>query len=71
MFYSDDAADTSNVVAYRSLHTSKPAHLAAPPVADPTTGSQPITAVAQRGSNQLSLEQPQNKAGAFLPYYCV
>lgn len=42
-----------------------PALLAAPP-SDPATGSQPITTLAQQGSNQLSLEQPQNKAGAFL-----
>ncbi|KIM78932.1 hypothetical protein PILCRDRAFT_824056 [Piloderma croceum F 1598] len=50
------------IQTYRSLHTSKPALLAAPQTADLATGSQPITAVAQRGSNQLSLEQPQNKA---------
>jgi len=32
-----------------------PASTACPP--------EPITALAKRGSNQLSLEQPQNKAG--------
>jgi len=50
------------IQTYRWLHTSKPALLAAPSTTDPATGSQPITVVAQRGSNQLSLEQPQNKA---------
>jgi len=47
----------------RSFYTSSPALRAEPPqpIPGPTV---PITALAQRGSNQFSLEQPQNKAGA-------
>ncbi|KAG6917814.1 hypothetical protein DXG01_000874 [Tephrocybe rancida] len=52
--------------AYRHLHSSKPASLAQPSSPTPistTSATEPITVLAQRGSNQLSLEQPQNKAG--------
>jgi hypothetical protein len=63
---SDDMADVKfNATAYRSLHFSKPALLAAPSTVNPATGKEPITTIAQRESNQLSLEQPQNKAGMF------
>jgi len=50
------------LLAMRSLHSSKPTHLAAPPPTDPATGSQPMPVVAHRGSLQQSLETPQNKA---------
>jgi len=53
------------IPAYRSLHTSKPVLLAEPstPIPSSTTSStEPITTLAQRGSNQFSLEHPQNKA---------
>ncbi|KAG5642831.1 hypothetical protein DXG03_002062 [Asterophora parasitica] len=50
-------------IAHRSLHTSKPVSLAEPSTAAATTSAtEPITVLAQRGSNQYSLEQPQNKA---------
>ncbi|KAG6832032.1 hypothetical protein H0H87_003013 [Tephrocybe sp. NHM501043] len=51
--------------AYRYLHSSKPANLAEPSTPIPTSttsATEPITTLAQRGSNQLSLETPQNKA---------
>ncbi|KII92386.1 hypothetical protein PLICRDRAFT_88991 [Plicaturopsis crispa FD-325 SS-3] len=52
--------------AYRSLHSSKPALLAAPsnaPIPTSTTSAtEPMTRLAMGGSNQLSLETPQNKA---------
>ena len=49
----------------RTLHTSRPLQIAedqktALPISDRT---EPFTLVAQRGSNQLSLETPQNRAG--------
>ncbi|KAG6837714.1 hypothetical protein H0H93_003516 [Arthromyces matolae] len=51
--------------AHRHLHSSKPVHLAEPSTSIPTSttsASEPITALAQRGSNQFSLEHPQNRA---------
>ncbi|KZP34518.1 NADH-ubiquinone oxidoreductase 20 kDa subunit [Athelia psychrophila] len=47
--------------ALRSLHSSQPRLLAAPP-ADPATSTHTTSAVANRGSLQQSLESPQNKA---------
>jgi NADH dehydrogenase (ubiquinone) Fe-S protein 7 len=49
----------------RALHTSQPLQGAEnPQTALPTSNhTEPITTLAQRGSNQLSLETPQNKAG--------
>ncbi|KAG6874455.1 hypothetical protein C0995_010363 [Termitomyces sp. Mi166 len=51
--------------AYRYLHSSKPANLAEPSNSTPsstTSVAEPITSLAQRGSNQFSLEHPQNRA---------
>ncbi|KAF5385759.1 hypothetical protein D9615_002540 [Tricholomella constricta] len=51
--------------AYRSLHSSLPARRAEPSTPIPsstTSATEPITALAQQGSNQYSLEHPQNKA---------
>ncbi|KAF8906553.1 NADH-ubiquinone oxidoreductase 20 kDa subunit, partial [Gymnopilus junonius] len=61
------AAFSSQVgrTAYRSLHTSKPLRLAEQqqqtslPAA---TGGEPSTIIANKGSQQLSLQTPQNKA---------
>lgn len=49
----------------RALHTSQPLQVAEnQQTALPTSNhTEPITTLAQRGSNQLSLETPQNKAG--------
>lgn len=44
----------------RSIHSSQPAE--AEELASPSTDG-PVTAIAQRGSNQLSLETPRNRAG--------
>lgn len=52
--------------ACRSLHTSKSALLAQPATSSPsstTSATEPITLLANRDSNQFSLEHPQNKAG--------
>ncbi|KAG5716373.1 hypothetical protein E4T56_gene1694, partial [Termitomyces sp. T112] len=51
--------------AYRYLHSSKPTNFAESSNSIPsstTSATEPITALAQRGSNQFSLEHPQNKA---------
>ena len=49
----------------RALHTSQPLQVAENQQTTlPTPNrAEPITTLAQRGSNQLSLETPQNKAG--------
>jgi len=47
--------------AHRSLHTSKPASQGVSS-SHSVTASEPIPAVANRGSNQQSLEHPQNRA---------
>lgn len=49
----------------RALHTSQPLQVEEnQQIALPTSNrTEPITTLAQRGSNQLSLETPQNKAG--------
>ncbi|KAG6830164.1 NADH dehydrogenase Fe-S protein subunit 7 ndufs7 [Tricholoma furcatifolium] len=60
------SASKLDTPAYRYLHSSKPTNLAEPSTPIPsstTSATQPITVLAQRGSNQLSLETPQNKAG--------
>ena len=56
------------LVVNRVLHTSQPLHAAEnQQSALPTSNrTEPITTLAQRGSNQLSLEIPQNKAGQYL-----
>ena len=46
----------------RALHTSRPAQKPEPLPVSSTDPSNPITQIAKTGSNQLSLEQPQNKA---------
>jgi NADH dehydrogenase (ubiquinone) Fe-S protein 7 len=51
--------------ASRSLHSSAPVLLPSPSEHNPTSttsAATPITSIAKHGSNQLSLEQPQNKA---------
>jgi hypothetical protein len=56
-------------VAYRSFHASRPTFQTESSQSIPsstTSATEPITALAQRGSNQFSLEHPQNKAGMFL-----
>ena len=54
-------------VACRALHSTNPA-LSASPLENvstsTTSATTPITSIAQQGSNQLSLEQPRNRAGA-------
>jgi hypothetical protein len=52
------------LAAFRALHASAPA---AKPIETTTTDSAgtPITTLAKHGSNQLSLETPQNRAGVF------
>lgn len=53
--------------ASRSLHSSTPVLSPSPSDHIPTSttsATTPITSIAKQGSNQLSLEQPQNKAGA-------
>ncbi|OCH95087.1 NADH-ubiquinone oxidoreductase 20 kDa subunit [Obba rivulosa] len=46
--------------ACRRIHTSQPVSLDIP--TSSTSSVEPITSIAKRGSNQLSLETPQNKA---------
>jgi NADH dehydrogenase (ubiquinone) Fe-S protein 7 len=49
------------------LHSSKPALSPSPSESIPTSttsATTPITSIAKQGSNQLSLEQPRNRAGA-------
>ncbi|OJA09187.1 hypothetical protein AZE42_00681 [Rhizopogon vesiculosus] len=50
------------IYAARSVHTSKSAQAPETIPTSTTSPSEPITTLAMRGSNQLSLEQPQNKA---------
>ena len=52
----------SNLVALRSLHSSKPTSSNDAPLFS-TNPNEPITTIAERGSTQLSLREPQNKAG--------
>lgn len=54
-------------VACRSLYSSTPALSPSPSEHVPTSttsATTPITSIAKQGSNQLSLEHPQNRAGA-------
>ena len=55
--------------ACRSLHNSQPFQLAEQqqPVPASPAYTEPVTKQANRGSLQLSLETPQNKAGVFPP----
>jgi len=50
------------VYAARSVHTSKSAQAPETTPTSVSSASEPITTLAMHGSNQLSLEQPQNKA---------
>ncbi|KAI0793204.1 NADH-ubiquinone oxidoreductase 20 kDa subunit [Abortiporus biennis] len=50
------------IYASRSLHTSQPANANAQIPTSSTSAEIPITTIAKQGSNQLSLETPQNKA---------
>lgn len=49
-------------VALRSLHSSKPTSSNDAPLFS-TNPNEPITTIAERGSTQLSVREPQNKAG--------
>ena len=50
-------------IAFRPLHSSTSS--ASPElVSSSTSATSPITSIAKQGSNQLSLEQPRNNAGA-------
>lgn len=51
--------------AHRSIHLSRPllAPYKTPIPSSTTSATEPITALAQRDSNQYSLEHPQGKAG--------
>ncbi|KIK67437.1 hypothetical protein GYMLUDRAFT_871265 [Collybiopsis luxurians FD-317 M1] len=57
-------SEISEILAYRSLHTSKPfqAQSPAPLPSSSTDPANPITQIANYGSNQMSLETPQNRA---------
>jgi hypothetical protein len=61
----NSASFSHPLLVTRTLHTSKFLQVAEnQQTALPTSNhSEPSTALAQRGSNQLSLEIPQNKAG--------
>ena len=61
----NSASFSCPLLANRVLHTSQPLQVAEnPQTALPTSNrTEPITTLAQRGSNQLSLETPKNKAG--------
>ncbi|KAG2750321.1 NADH-ubiquinone oxidoreductase 20 kDa subunit [Suillus brevipes Sb2] len=50
------------IYAARFVHTSKAAQAPETIPTSASSASEPITTIAMRGSNQLSLEQPQNKA---------
>lgn len=63
-FYEPHMLNRTNT-AYRYLHSSKPVETSTPIPSSTTSATEPITALAQRGSNQFSLEHPQNKAGVF------
>jgi hypothetical protein len=56
--------------AYRFFNTSLPAKQAEPSVPPPGSTDTPVTEIAKRGSNQWSLEHPQNKAGALFHLHC-
>ncbi|KDQ16367.1 hypothetical protein BOTBODRAFT_261504 [Botryobasidium botryosum FD-172 SS1] len=49
--------------ALRSFHATPVPRLATPESTPAESSSTPITALAQRGSNQLSLETPRNNVG--------
>lgn len=51
-------------IAGRLLHTSS--SVSKPVPTSSTSPDVPITAIAKQGSTQLSLETPQNRAGAFV-----
>lgn len=53
-------------VALRSLHSSKPTSSNDAPLFS-TNPNEPITTIAERGSTQLSVREPQNKAGTCHP----
>ena len=62
----NSASFSSPLLVNRALlHTSQPLQVAENQQTSlPTSNrTEPITTLAQRGSNQLSLETPQNKAG--------
>ncbi|KAN0129784.1 NADH-ubiquinone oxidoreductase 20 kDa subunit [Lactarius tabidus] len=53
----------SSFTTRRSLHSSTPTPSPTPElVSSSTSATNPITSIAQQGSNQLSLEQPRNNA---------
>ncbi|THH21349.1 hypothetical protein EW146_g191 [Bondarzewia mesenterica] len=53
---------TLGVAAFRSLHMTSPARSPSTTPSSTTSATEPITQIAKRGSNQLSLETPNNKA---------
>ncbi|KAF9244881.1 NADH-ubiquinone oxidoreductase 20 kDa subunit [Melanogaster broomeanus] len=53
---------TVGIYVPRSIHTSRSAHAPETIPTSTTSPTEPITSLAMRGSNQLSLETPQNKA---------
>lgn len=56
----------SHYPAFRSLHTTQTISAEIPSTST-TSATEPITQLAKLNSNQLSLETPQNKAGASSP----
>lgn len=52
--------------AYRPFTSSLHAKQVQESIPPPGSTEIPVTEIAQRGSNQLSLQQPQNKAGGLL-----
>ncbi|VDB95990.1 unnamed protein product [Peniophora sp. CBMAI 1063] len=52
----------SGVAVLRALHSSRPVQKPEPLPVSSTDPTNPITQIAKSGSNQLSLERPQNKA---------
>lgn len=50
------------VLAYRQLHSSRPASKPSVIPTNSTNPAEPITQIAKTGSNQLSLETPSNRA---------
>jgi hypothetical protein len=55
------------MAALRSLHTTQKAD-AEVPTTSSSSSSRPMTEIAKAGSNQLSLETPNNKAGVLICY---
>lgn len=53
-----------NLLVLRPLHSSKPTSSNDAPQFS-TNPKEPITIIAERGSTQLSVREPQNKAGVF------